>query len=209
MLRKTNPAINAKWWQNYEQLKAIWQATGNANISPGTHLELGTWLINQRTAHRTGHLRPERIKALEDIGVVWNKHDAQWNAVYLALKAVYAETGDINFPPDHPTYGPWLKTQKINFQRGVLSDKRIAALDELGLTWAEGHEERWDNTWEGLKAIFLKTGNANVPEDHPTHGTWLSQQRASYHRGRLGADKIQALEAIGVVLNPKAQMAAE
>jgi hypothetical protein len=58
----------AHWQQRIDELAAYAAAHGNVNV-PKRHASVGAWLVEQRSAWRAGKLAPERVAALQALGV--------------------------------------------------------------------------------------------------------------------------------------------
>jgi hypothetical protein len=127
-----------------------------------------------------------------------NLHNIKWWEKFTELEAIWLAGSDPNVFLSHPTLGIWLNIQQRSaYKAGKLEAKRIHAMEAIGVKWVI--RLSWDEMVDGLKVIAAQNGgDPNVPQIHPTHGTWLSTQRVAYNAGRLAADRTQALEAIGV-----------
>ena len=82
----------------------------------------------------------------ERIGMYWgNRNDRQWNEGYQEAKRYFEAHGDLKVPvdyvsPDGYALGKWVKRQRYTRQNpeksgAVLTEERIAKLDEIGMRW--------------------------------------------------------------------------
>ena len=60
---------------------------------------------------------------------------------------------------------------------------------------------QWEEAFANLKDYIQEFGNAKVPADYITEdghklGTWVSNQRQSYKRGKLSPQRQQLLESL-------------
>ena len=102
-------------------------------------LNLGKWISNQRTAKNRGTLSAERIKRLEEAGIVWDAREEAWQAGYRAFVAYKEEHGDVPIPAKAKyngyNLGEWVHTQRGTYEQGTLSVERIEQLDDVGFVW--------------------------------------------------------------------------
>lgn len=168
---------------------------------------LGVWLDGRRGERKRGALSPKRIAALDELGMVWDPRDRQWQEGLAACRAYAKEFGSL-LPPGSLVYrgynlGEFVERQRARRRRGVLSPERIAELDELGMTW-EPRDAQW---LEGLIICrryaeeFGSLASANTATVYEGFrlGAWLSKRRSDRHRGRLAPDRISALDELGIV----------
>ena len=100
--------------------------------------QLGAWCRNQRVAQKKGQLSNKKIKALEDVGFVWDPSEANWQAMYDDLIAFKEKNGDCNVPQNYPEnkqLGLWCSTQRTAKKKGQLSNEKIKALEGVGFVW--------------------------------------------------------------------------
>ena len=98
------------------------------------------WLSSRRAEYLKGTLSPERIAALEELGLVWDPHEQWWQEGLTACRGWIAEHGSLVTATRTAklgsfNLGSWLGTRRSEYQRGTLSQDRIAALEELGMVW--------------------------------------------------------------------------
>jgi len=63
--------LDAAWEKKFQELVEFKTREGHCNV-PSKFKRLGNWLVNQRQLKRRGKLAAQRIKRLNEIGVVWN-----------------------------------------------------------------------------------------------------------------------------------------
>ena len=89
---------------------------------------------------------------LDSIGMVWgNRNDRQWNQGYQEAKRYFEAHGDLRVPvnyvsPEGYALGKWVKRQRytrLNPEKSgaVLTEERIAKLDEIGMRWDKSNPE--------------------------------------------------------------------
>lgn len=90
-----------------------------------------------------GNLDENRIRKLEEIGMVWDSvRDQAWNRCYAEAEAYYREHGDLCVPVGYVTksgvnLGTWLSNQRSYRKSGIrttsLTPERMEALDRIGM----------------------------------------------------------------------------
>ena len=100
---------------------------------------LGQWILKTRQQKLNGRLKEERIAQLDEIGMVWSVFDAKWEKAY-ALAAAYYNVPAEYVSPGGCNLGNWVKRQRYTRQnpeksRTVLTEERIAKLNEIGMRW--------------------------------------------------------------------------
>lgn len=111
---------------------------------------------------------------------------------------------------DGSKLGVWLQNQRTKYRAGKLSDDRIEKLESIGMIWAM-EDQRWENGVMHAKTYFEEFGDLAVPQkyvapDGYNLGAWLGTVRKNYRNGKLSTEKIEQLEALGVVWNPIQQL---
>ena len=139
-----------------------------------------------------------------------------WDEMYGYAKAYYEKTGHLNIPQAYKTEGGhslglWILTQRAvrkGLQRGVLSEERIAKLNEIGMCWTVREQDRWQEYFAAAEAYAREFGHLCVPKAYVTSngvklGKWLGTlkvQRKRLGKGRyLTRERIAALDRLGMV----------
>ena len=205
------------WERGYEEAVAYYNVHCNLDV-PTTYVSangyrLGGWICDQR--ERKDKLSEERKDRLNAIGMVWIKPDA-WEIRYALAKAYYVEHGDLNVPPKYVADGVWL-SKWLNEQKQIYNGKRkgkqltqeqTERLEAIGMHWNNRNTEANANAWEAhfteCKEYYEQYGNLNIPSGYQSKsGTnlavWIVRQRAQYKNGKLTAEQIAKLDAIGMV----------
>ncbi|MFB8038531.1 helicase associated domain-containing protein, partial [Streptomyces sp. NPDC056004] len=105
------------------------------------------WLSRQRSAHRRGTLAPDRIAALDELGIDWTPgrgmadvrtQDAWQNRLDDACQ-YHATHGHLTPPASTIVNGrrldAWLSVQRTRRHQGRLTPQQTVALDELAIRW--------------------------------------------------------------------------
>ena len=155
-----------------------------------TGIGLGQWLHSQRTLRKRGHLRPERIRLLDAIGMVWSPHEAAWERGLAAAAHYHKQYGHINVPQsfvdsDGYKLGDWILARRADYNRKRLDPARVHSLETLGITWQRGKEIQAASWERGLAAATeyrRQYGDLDVPKAHVTEDgfrlrAWIDRMR--------------------------------
>lgn len=212
-------ARNAVWEQMYEVAKQYYITHGDLDVpsnyvtQEGVHL--GPWLIRQRnirSGKRKGIITEERIRRLDAIGMSWlDLAEERWNRNFRALRAYYEQYGDLDVPQNYVTtdglhLGQFVKNVrhlKDTKYRRCLTPSRVIMLTEMGMIW-DVNEYRWKCGYDHAKAYFTENGNLITSKRYTSPdgfklGIWLTYQRGKRDEGELSEERIEMLDAIGMV----------
>jgi Helicase associated domain len=104
--------------------------------------------------------------------------------------------------------GSWVSNQRHNYAIGRLAPDRVARLEATdGWLWATTRSRRrrpWEQSYDKLRRYVEEHGDARVPPDYVDEdgfrlGGWCAGQRTTRREGRLSADRVAALDALGFV----------
>ncbi len=203
--------LTAQWEERLNALAGFKLKAGHCEVPRGyaPDPKLATWLLVQRRDKRLGKLIPERVAKLEEIGVVWDPHNAAWERQFEALATFRAASGHCNVPRGYsvaPALPTWITHQRAAKRRGQLSVDRAERLAALGFVW-NPKEDSEESVFAQLERFSAEAGHCNVPETHPLFGSagqWLTAQRMAKRKGTLSPDRVAKLEALGVSWDPHA-----
>jgi hypothetical protein len=188
------------------------ERTGNPN-APAPYkttegFRLGNWQSSQRNNYRKRILSPDRIRRLEEIGFTWAIIEEQFEKGFQETVLYKESTGSPNAPdryktPEGYTLGTWQRHQMINYSKGMISPDRIKKLEDIGFTWSK-FEEQFEKGFKETLLFKERTGNPNAPRDYKTTegftlGSWQSDQRKNYRKGKMPQDRIEQFEKIGFI----------
>jgi hypothetical protein len=137
--------------QNLAALRTYVAREGHARV-PKTYregeLRLGQWIGVQRVAHGKGQLAPERMAALEALGMVWDAQEETFQQNLAALRTYVAREGHARVPQSHREgelrLGKWVAMQRVAYGKGALAPERVAALEALGMVWQVNKKRKQD-----------------------------------------------------------------
>jgi len=170
---------------------------------------LGTWVSNRRMNYRAGKLTAARVAELNELGMVWDSLDSDYQAGLVCLQAFAAREGFAAVPARFVTgdgfrLGYWVRRRRVDYRSDKLTAARIAELNALGMVWGTPHTDSYRTGVNYLRAYIAQEGHANVPrkyvtDDGVTLGRWVSKRRSDRRIGCLAAARIAELDALGVV----------
>ena len=200
------------WNAYYSLLKKYYDKNKNIEVPVGyvvNGLNLDAWLNRQKNFYKEKTLSDEKIKLLNDIGIVWSKREKNWKKNYELLKKYYDEHGDINIPVDYEVddvnLRDWLDRQREAYRKNNLNKEWINLLNKLGMIW-NIREDNWDENYSLLEEYYKEYGNVDVPSDYTINdvnlGRWVRSQRSAYSgksKGKINDDQIQILNDIEMI----------
>ena len=196
------------WDEMFETLVQFKERAGDCNVPSDLPYDphLAQWVITQRQLRRQGRLAADRIQQLDALGFEWVAPEAPialWEDKFARLGRFRERFGHCSVPlrwPEDPALGYWLAHQRQLKKRRRLSAHRIERLDTLGFEW-EPDAKVWDEMFARLGRFKERFGHCNVlrrwPED-PKLGPWVTNQRMLKRQGRLSAERIERLDALGI-----------
>jgi superfamily II DNA or RNA helicase len=211
--------FDRRWNAMFRAAAAYAEANGSLDV-PGTYmtnngLPLGKWIYNQRKARQQGKnsMTPERIARLNSLGMIWDDADP-WEMRYQLAKAYYETHGNLDIPQDYKTesgiwLGKWLYLQRQG-RNGAgesrpLTERQIARLDAIEMTWESPYERKWNRYYEAAKRYYKRHGDLLVPNGYQVDGLdlsrWLQNQRRDQSHHKLTPEQAQKLNSIGMAWN--------
>jgi hypothetical protein len=206
----------SRWDEGLGAARAYRQKYGDIRVPSGfvtAHgFLLGRWISNRRIERNRGALSQERVAALDALGMTWDPYEDGWLRGLAAARAYSEAHGDLRTPQKFRTadgfrLGSWLLTRRSERRRGALSEERVAALNALGMVW-DRLEDNWQRGLAEARKYHQAHGHLRVPAQLVTPqgfrlGSWVSSRRTKRAQGKLRADRIAALDALGMVWHPR------
>ncbi|MGN7780481.1 Helicase associated domain protein [Mycolicibacterium sp. 22603] len=201
-------ATTAPWQFWYGLLEKYVAEHGTSRLTPGEVFDgfkLGRWVANQRT--RRAGLSQDRRSLLEALPEwSWTPHTERWEMSFQALADYVTNAGTADVPAklviNGINLGGWAKTQRALYIEGSLNPVRAERLSALpGWRWDRDLiAEAWERGFRHLLCYVRDHGTAAVPGSETIDGfplgTWASQQRNNYQRGRLSPALAARLAAL-------------
>lgn len=206
------------WEKNYFAAKEYFAEHGDLlpSVTDKAYhgIKLGRWVAQLRSYRKSGicsaYLTDERIKLLDEIGMVWDVPDYLFEKNYTALLDYYRENGNADVPSYYVTadglrLGAWvfnIRNRKNGSGKGAeLTEEQIKRLDELGFSWDGRHKNTWDKAYAAAREYKAKHGDLKIPAAYVTAdglalGRWIRRQIDGAER--LSEQKREKLRSIGV-----------
>jgi hypothetical protein len=162
--------------------------------------KLGNWVGTQRASKE--NLTLERIYRLDDLGFIWNQHQAQWKEGFTNLVAYKKEFGDclVSARYQYRDYnlGNWVANLRII--KDKLTADQINDLDALGLVW-DPRETQWEEGFKLLVAYKEEFGDCLVKGKFQyggyNLGSWVSSLRTK--KDKLTLERLTQLDDLGFI----------
>lgn len=210
-LWEKNFAAAQEYYKAYEHLKVPFTYVTKDGV------KLGEWIKRLRILRRNNSnnpfVNPDRVDALDSIGMIWDVPDFTWLQNISECVEYYNEHGDLNVPKDYTTkngikLGLWLKnigsSLRGNNSFYKISNEQLAQLQALGFQWESQHDVAWNQGYSHAKEYFDSFGDLSVsiryksPDGYKL-GIWISTQKSRYQLGKLNQQRIDKLNDLGVV----------
>jgi hypothetical protein len=206
-----------KWAERFEQLKRFKEEHEHCEVGlvEGEDGELSQWVSTQRGRNSSGKLQAEQKAKLDSIGFNWtpeSKNDLKWQEMYEQLKKYHAENGDADVPSrwkQNPKLASWVAAQRERRKAGMIPNGQTRLLDELGFSWKQHERGSWEDRLAEVAEFKEKNGHCEIPlnfPENPKLGHFVNAMRTQWKNGRLSADRLAKLEAVGFVWKSAAKI---
>ena len=131
---------NAAYWEKgFDHLRRFVEREDHARVPrryEDDGFQLGTWVRTQRSGHKKGRLKGDKITRLEAIpGWVWNVNSADWEEGLEHLRHFVEREGHARVPrkyeDDDYRLGGWVDRQRTAYSEGQLKADRVMRLEAL------------------------------------------------------------------------------
>ncbi|MFE0776997.1 Helicase associated domain protein [Streptomyces sp. NPDC058861] len=219
-LRVLHPR-EASFRRGLEAATAYQQTHGHLDVprlyDDETGFALGRWINRARKAYAAGTLKPAQIKALEQLGIIWNLQTQAAERGLLHARNWAARRGHLAAPTGEMAgdfaLGRWLTNRRAaaraRADNGLEPDRTDLALAEIDPHW----NPAWSITWQRLYYTARTYANASItlddlPADFITDddeplGQWVRAQ--STEHTALHAEQLQMVRDLGITLIESAE----
>lgn len=209
------------FWNHIKEMKAFKEKHGHVHITAKLDKKLAIFCTNMRNARRKTHttrrLTEDRIKALDDLGFIWDPGQdrtlTSFEERVEQLKAFKEEHGHLNVPPkfDKKLFNFCVGIRKARLDPGrgrmVVTDEKIQALNAIDFDWDNAQGQYFDECFDALKSFKETHGHlrvtASFDENLATFCESIRNARRLLDRsGRLGlTGRIKELDELGFEWN--------
>jgi hypothetical protein len=129
--------------------------------------------------------------------------EAAWRQHVAELTAYMGANGGSTDVPRHEVGHPlyplsrWVNKTRENYKKGALRAERVTELNALGFVW-NAHDAKWRKMYNQVLDYRALHGTPNVPVAYGAVGQWLADQKKSWRKNTLSAERVAALQAAGV-----------
>ena len=198
--------LDTKWKKMFDVAKEYQKENGTFKGIKDKQLK--AWINTQRKVYKRGNLSNEKIKLLEDIGMVWDELEKDFLDMYILAKKYYDEHGDLFITDKKYEMGGknayiWIQTLRKLYKKGTLPQERINLLEEIGMVW-DLNEHKWKQVYKQAKEYYLINGNTTVSStgDYSLLYNWIKNQKAGYYGKntcKLTEEQVRQLQEIGIL----------
>lgn len=167
-----------------------------------------------RVGSKTPGFRQERPmqQTYRLYGKLRREMEARWEVLCQAAAAAAAKEGTLELPRSYTIHsgvpvGKWLELQRqvqAGQRPGRLTAEQAAKLEKLGIRWNHRLEAAWEKGFASAQKYRTEHGDLLVPVRYRDKndfalGEWIVYNRQRYLGGNLTQNRIERLEAIGMV----------
>lgn len=194
------------WDERFQLVKTFVETKGRLPRQHESYegIAIGHWCSAQRERAKDPSFSPDKREKLRDLGILNNRFHDKWEESFQALAGFVSEFHRL--PMTKEVYngfkiGSWLSKQREALAKSACSDERVARLQSLGVM-SNVYEDTWDSKYMLLQE-FIQTFNRfpKDPEDFKgVHlGKWTSAQKSNAKSPNYPADRLEKLQAIGLL----------
>ena len=167
-----------------------------------------------RAGSKTPGFRQERPmqQTYRLYGKLRREMEARWEVLCQAAADAAAKEGTLELPRSYTIHsgvpvGKWLELQRqvqAGQRPGRLTAEQAAKLEKLGIRWNHRLEAAWEKGFSSAQKYRTEHGDLLVPVRYRDKndfalGEWIVYNRQRYLGGNLTQNRIERLEAIGMV----------
>ena len=167
-----------------------------------------------RAGSKTPGFRQERPmqQTYRLYGKLRREMEARWEVLFQAAADAAVKEGTLELPRSYTIHsgvpvGKWLELQRqvqAGQRPGRLTAEQAAKLEKLGIRWNHRLEAAWEKGFASAQKYRTEHGDLLVPVRYRDKndfalGEWIVYNRQRYLGGNLTQNRIERLEAIGMV----------
>ncbi len=209
-----------KYFIDVEEIKESEKISENKNKhlidtkETDNYASLSRWLAklrmerNDTKTFANRFLTPERVAALDALGMVWDTPDILWEQHYNAAEQYYKEHNNLDIPKyyvnaDGIRLGRWIAKQRnlwqkennskkeeikrLGYNKNCLTKQQIIKLSAIGMDWGKKTNITWEQSYCAALDYFKIHGNLDIPVSYRTAdgyqlGRWIRRQKDIYSK---------------------------
>lgn len=208
----------AAWEERLAELRKFSERHGHWNVPRGwsENPSLSYWVINLRYRLRAGLLPEDRVRQLQDSGIVWSSAEERAESREQAWARMFRKLADFMNTQGHADVASarrpdrklarWLANQRYLMRSGNLPEDRRKKLEGLGMLWnigrgrSKARDEAWEQMFAEAKKFKNRQGSAPAGADAPMNSRlarWLAYQRSRLRRNALPDDRRHRILELG------------
>lgn len=190
--------LESTWEMYYKALVLYKEQYGTVKIPKAyvteEGLNLGKWLVRQRSMYREGALSEDKINYLQNLGVDFRRINEidieEWMMYLREYKEIY---GNLYVSGDYVTesgkkLGVYVSNVRSRYKEGVLEENVIKRLEEIGFIW-EVLPSLWEENYKRAEEYYRVNENLDIQRRYKTDdgyrlGAWIDTQR-KVHQGKI------------------------
>lgn len=204
---------NYRWNYIYSILEQKYRDNGFVEIKhrevDNSGINLYGWLCTQRQEFKKGLMTNSHKQKLEELGIVLDPYETEWNTYYNEL-IIYKNTyGTANVKIDYiskngKALGRWVAHQREHYREGKLSARRVNKLEDLKFQF---NPTKSDYTFkkELLLEYYKNNGNIDIPRGLYYKGInlfeYLQGVKKKYQKNKLSAEEIKFFNKLKIKWN--------
>ena len=215
----------AMWTENFQKFKEF-KSKYNTVIVPRDfeNPTLYGWYVKQKALYREERIPEEHLEKLIEIGFSFGdghqiRFDKIWEGYYQELKTYFIENSHSDVPRRKDRNDPFYRLSNfVAMQRHFkkkgdqrMTDYRIKKLEEINFSWEVGprnagltvkHDDQWLETlakYSDFKKKYKREPKQKRNTDEYKLGKWRNDQAVYRKQGILSQDRIELLEAEGII----------
>ncbi|MBR3242394.1 MAG: Helicase associated domain protein [Parasporobacterium sp.] len=216
-------ARDLSWEKGFSHLMVYKETYGCVDIQSHYICEdgfqLGKWISTQRSTYMMlrnagrNPLEDERLKRLNDLGMIWKQADAAFEEGLLEATKFAAEHGDLEVPAKYVSdngfkLGAWIGRMRYRYtgyrNNAPLDEDQIKRLEALGMQWQSKYDRKWELCFAEADRYYKLHGNLKGPRNYTQNGVnlfvWVKRQVKAARDGKLPEEKLRRLEQIGFTI---------
>ena len=200
------------------------------NYDQNGFIRLGKWLNLQNRKNNEGSLKQDKIKKLEDIGMVWGetKTTLSFDDYFKYARIFFEKNEHLEIPRQFRTdngytykengkinLGAWIYYQRSLYKTGKLDEDKISDLISINMRFEDKRTIIPFNDMVNYVNLYIQNNNSvDIPYNFKTNngyeydengkislGTWVAHRKTDFYTGKISPEKLDKLRSTGLVFD--------